>query len=350
MKINKLCNTLFCVAVIAASCSKPDCPCDSNENQSAVLSLNIDSETTKSTVVQSSAEENKINSVDIFIFRNTSPTSEDYQKLDTYKRVISPQNGSIKVSTTTGPKTICVLINDHGSNFTGVTTLEKFRKIVTKLQSEKLSDFTMYGEANATLGTESSVAITVQRFISKIELKSVSTKFSGTPYSGMSLTNCKLFLVNAHGDKIVYNNTPTTNPTIMNYKKLVGEDVNGCAEEELLAEILSVGITDVPITTSHCFYTYSNITDNIEESTKLVLQGDLDGVTYYYPIPINQKGYGLDDSGTDGGVGRNTHYSYGIVVTRPGSLDPNIPLVPGTLELSLSVTDWVVVPTFEKTF
>jgi hypothetical protein len=82
----------------------------------------------------------------------------------------------------------------------------------------------------------------------------------------------------------------------------------------------------------------------------MVLQGNLDGVTYYYPIPVNQPGYGYTSTNGHYGVRRNCSYSYGITITRPGSLDPDEPIVPGTLELSIGVSEWNVIPHFHKEF
>ena len=89
-----------------------------------------------------------------------------------------------------------------------------------------------------------------------------------------------------------------------------------------------------------------------DEVKHIMFIADLDGVTYYYPIPVNQAGYGLTepDEETVSGISGNCVYSYGITVTRPGSLDPDTPLVPGTLELSLNVNAWDVIPHFDKVF
>ena len=39
-----------------------------------------------------------------------------------------------------------------------------------------------------------------------------------------------------------------------------------------------------------------------------------------------------------------------ISVSRPGSTDPDTPIEPGTLDLSISVADWTEVPEFDKEF
>lgn len=340
---------LVALLTIMTSCKKPCTTCD--EVLPSTLTLSLSSTETKSSVSSTQEEDNTINTIDVFIFRNTDPTSADYQKLDTYKRFSGDALSDLTLNTTTGPKTICIIVNEHTNAFIGVTDLTKFRGLVTNLNQEQIKSFTMYGETEETLGTTSSVSISVKRHISRVAVTSIKTKFAGTPYSGMTLSNIKLYLVNAHAQKLIYNNgsSPST-PLIFNAAALSGDDANSTVEANLIYEPLTGTINDTGITTPYYFYCYSNETNNIEGCTKMVLQGDLDGVTYYYPILINQDGYGYESTTGYYGVRRNTTYSYGITVTRPGSLDPNIPLVPGSLELTVSVDDWAVIPHFDKEF
>lgn len=341
---------IFTILLTLVSCERPACP-DCNEEASSTLTISLESDATKSNIANTQEEDNTITTVDVFVFRNTDPTSADYQKLDTYKRFANDALEDLTLTTTTGPKTICVIVNEHTNAFKGVTNLTKFRELVTNLKDELVGSYTMYGEINETLGTTTSIAMSVKRHISRIGVTSIKTKFAGTPYADMTLSNIKLYLVNAHAQKVIYNNasSPTT-PLVYNSTKLVGEDANATEEANLIYEPLTGTIGDVGITTPYFFYCYSNETDDIPSCTKMVLQADLDGVTYYYPILINQNGYGYSSSNGYYGVRRNTTYSYGITVTRPGSLDPNTPLVPGTLELTLNVDDWAVIPHFDKEF
>lgn len=348
-KISTLWIAVLSALSVMTSCQKPCTTCD--EALPSTLTLSLSSPETKSSVSTTQEEDNTINTIDVFIFRNTDPVSEDYQKLDTYKRFSGDALNDLTLSTTTGPKTICVIVNEHTDAFAGVTDLTKFRELITDLDKEQLKSFTMYGEITETLGSTSSVSVSVKRYISRIAVTSIKTKFTGTPYSGMTLSNVKLYLVNAHAQKLIYNNgeSPST-PLIFNSKGLSGDDANSTVEANLIYEPLTGTINDTGITTPYFFYCYSNETNNIERCTKLVLQCDLNGITYYYPILINQDGYGYESTTGYFGVRRNTTYSYGITITRPGSLDPNTPLVPGSLDLTVSVDDWTVIPHFDKEF
>lgn len=348
-------NTFISAAMTAAmlltvSCTKPCEKCSDTATPST-LTLSLLSSATKSAVVTTNDEDNTINTLDIFIFRNTDPTSADYQKLDTYRHFEPSDLSDITISTTTGPKTICVIANDHANTFDGVTDLTSFRTLIADLKGEKLSSFTMYGEVNETLDISTKVEMTVQRFVSKVGISSIKTQFSGTPYAGYTLSNIKLYLINAHGEKLIHNNgSSLTPPVILNSEKLVGSDANSTIEPNLLYEPITGTIGDAGYTTPHFFYCYSNETEDMASCTKLVLQCDLDGVTYYYPIPVNQEGYGYDNTRDHIGIRRNTYYSYEITVTRPGGMDPNTPVVPGTVGLSIDVKDWDTVPGFNKEF
>lgn len=335
------------------SCEPDNCTLCAEEGLPSTLSLTLEPTATRSTSAQSETQDNTINTLDVFIFRNGEPTSADYGKLDTYTRFEGESLNDLTLETTTGPKLICIIVNSNISTYAGITTLDAFRSLTTRLQDETLGDFTMYGESSQTLGVTTSVSISVTRLISRICVTSIKTDFADNPYVGMSLTNCRLYLVNAHGEKHVYNGGSPTEATILNPGGLVGEHVNSTLEAGLLMDNITEAIGDNGYSTAHYLYCFANETSDIASSTKLVLQADLDGVTYYYPIPVNQDGYGHVDDGNGNtyfGVRGNSIYSYGITVTRPGSLDPDTPVVPGTLELSISTAEWNVIPHFDKVF
>ena len=343
----------LCAAVLTtgfSSCQPQTCVTCEEDGQPAVLTISLASGITKSVSAQTQEQDNTINTLDVLIFRDGDASAADYQKLDTYKRFEGDALADLTLSTTTGAKLICVIANSNISTYAGITNLQAFRALTSTLADETLADFTMYGEAKQTLGVTSSVSILLTRMISRVAVTSIKTKFDGTPYAGMTLSNCKLFLINVHGEKLIYNGNSLETPLILNNGSLVGEDVNSTEEAGLLMDNITEVITGEAYSTAHYLYCYSNETDDITSSTKLVLQADLDGITYYYPIPVNQAGYGYTGSNSHYGIRRNTAYSYSITVTRPGSLDPDTPVVPGMLELSIEIADWTVIPSFEKVF
>ena len=61
--------------------------------------------------------------------------------------------------------------------------------------------------------------------------------------------------------------------------------------------------------------------------TRVVIEGELNGITYYYPIAVPE-------------LERNNCYSLDITIKRPGSLDPDSDVEKGTLLATVSVLDW----------
>ncbi len=336
---------------VSTSCDLEQDLCDVNaEEKPATLTIMLGDGDTKSTKAQSATDDNTINKVDVFIFKNTGEASSDNQQLDTYKRFEGEEAEAISIKTTTGPKVVCVIVNSKEDAYKDVTDMSTLRAIGASLSEEDLEDFIMYGEESCQMDINTTLKINLRRLVAKIDVQSIKTKFAGTPYEGMTLSNCKLYLVNAHGDKILHSGAATSSPVILNSGKLVEEDIESMMQPALLMDDIDEAIGDEGYSSVHSFYCYSNITDDAVSSTKLVLQADLDGVTYYYSLPVNQKSFGYAEKNGHYGVDRNTRYTYGIVVNRPGSIDPNIPLVHGTLDLTLLVEDWTVTDTFIREY
>ncbi|HIZ86306.1 MAG TPA: hypothetical protein IAC04_07430 [Candidatus Coprenecus stercoravium] len=333
-----------------SACETVECPdCLDNAGAPASLTLSINPAATKSTEIPSEETDNAVGTVDVFVFNTPGASVQGHGELDTYRRF---ENSSepIEIQTTTGAKKICVVVNSKSGDLTSVTSLSQLQQAVTRLQDETFGNLTMYGEKDVTLSAENTVDITVSRFISRITVSSIKTKFNGTPYEGVALTNTKLYLINAHGDKILFNGGATTVPTVLNAGTLNTDDVEGCAQSGLLYDEISAQILDEGYSTSHHLYTYANETNDIETCTKLVMETEINGSKYYYPIPVNQEGYGYTSENGHYGIKRNTVYSFGITISRPGSLDPDEPVETGAVEISINVEDWAETPSFEKEF
>ena len=323
-------------------------PCP--EGLPATLSLQVATTNTKTTVSQTQEEDNTLETLDVFVFQNTGAEAADNHVLDAHHRFQGDDLENLTLNCTTGPKIICVVANAHVDNFIGITNLSSFQEQTSLLKNEELASFTMYGETTTTLSVTNSITITIRRLAAKITAKSIKTKFAGTPYEGMELSNVKLYLINAHAEKITYNNQAPATPLIYNEGACFASDVSECAESGLLMDAITTVIDDSGYSTSHHFFCYENLTENLTSCTKLTLQADLNGITYYYPVPVNQIDYGYNAANGHHGIHRNTAYSIGITVTGQGSTDPNEPIVPGSIELTLEAEDWTTIPHFDKEF
>ena len=150
---------------------------------------------------------------------------------------------------------------------------------------------------------------------------------------------------------MIYNNSQPDRPLIVNDKKVDADNhADFTINYGFVFEKLTEPINNVGHNTAHHFFAYENVTENKTDCTKLVLEAELDGVIYYYPILINQDDYRSAAVYDHCGVKRNHIYSYNIVVRKPGSLDPNTPIVHGALTVNLTVKDWANHYKYEKIF
>lgn len=338
---------LFAVAMMAAivGCSKENSPIeeDNRVEESARITLNVAPSPSVVTRAAGSghgvqSDDNYVKTLDVFVFASDG-------KLDTYKKFdnVGTSLGGLQLTTKTGSKKIHVIANSHISSWTGVTTLTEFEKKVSNLKSEGLKSFTMTGSTDAQISAASNITVTVNRLASRIKLNSIKTSFAGTPYAGKTLSNVKVYLTNAYGTKSFMTGENPSSPLVLNKNALVVSDTSGFSMNAAIAEVLKAPVGDAGETNPHYFYCYENLVaaeTSAVKFTRLVIQGDLDGTTYYYPIQINRENYGYVASNGHKGVRRNTSYTYNVVINRPGSLSPSEDITLGTISLSVSVANW----------
>ena len=113
-------------------------------------------------------------------------------------------------------------------------------------------------------------------------------------------------------------------------------DVNGfSAPESIFRDIgKEIGINTIkPAITLRCY------PNEIEEEspggsfTRIVIEGKVDGKTYYWPININRNNNGT-------GVNRNSRYIYDIRIRRLGSEDPDFAIEPEDADIKLEIEEW----------
>ncbi len=332
--------TLFLAVLFLFSCTKENMKnIADNTTQDSNLTITIANQT-KSVTSNTQIEDNTINTLELFIFNKDGANAGE---LDAYKKFGGADGlTNLTIKATTGNKIIYAVANSHKENWQGVVTLPQFQNEIVSITKDNLKDFVMIGNVEATLQLATSVTFAIERLAAKIKLNSIRTSFAGTPYEGMSLTNVKAYLINVHSAKLYHNGTVTT-PTILNPKKAVNVDINSCAMPGMLYDVITPAINDAGYNTAHYFYAYENIRnteDATNRFTRLVIQADLNGKTYYYPINLNQDTYGYDPTNGHFGLKRNTLYEVNVTIMRPGSTDPDEPVVFGTLNCTLNVLNW----------
>lgn len=343
---------LFILTVIffaATSCKEREI---NYSDEESLLTISIvDCKIQNGTVRAPSVDgENSINNLEILIFRKTGDPSKSI--LDTYKQLSAADLSdlsSIQIKTTVGEKHIEVIANSHNSlDINQIHTLEDYHAIIHQLQNDNPGDFLMTGSTDEFLKINTKVSVTMKRMVGRIILANVKTDFSGSPYEGQKISNVKAYLINVKGNKYLYNGeSPSENDKIVNRAALSSDDLDLFSDPSMLFEEIPGQIGSEGYGISHSFYCYENsisIENEEDRFTRLVVQADLMGKTYYYPINVNQENYGFEDGNNHHGIKRNHSYTISLTILRPGSDDPDIPVDRGIMSLGIVCAPWEIMP------
>lgn len=334
------------LAFAAVGCSKNQDLVGESINEELVdvtLSMSVDNPQTKGSGANFgvNSDDNTLNTMDLFVFR-TKEGSDDYGALEYYKRFSADEcstSFNFLLKLTTGPKTIVSIGNSHRSSWPNITRLDALKAEISSLQNEQFKNFTMTGVLDLNVNGNTTVQYNISRLVSRIVVANISTKFEGTPYEGYPFKNVKMYLINVQGQKYFVTNSGQ-NLKVLNYGRVVDTDINGCAIAGMLYDNAGVDITDSGYSTKHYFYCYQNdVTQENDNNkfTKLVIEGEINGVTYYYPIPLKE-------------LERNNSYSYDITILKPGSLDPAKDVTNAQISTVCMVSNWNEKPLYKVEF
>lgn len=262
-----------------------------------------------------------ISSLDIFVFED-----DGLRRLDSYTRMDRPETPYITVTSGAGDKLVVMLANCGAKSFTSaeIRTYESLESVTWSLRDENPAFPVMSGECQISAGADGYTPVLLTPLMANVRLDFVKVNFAGRGYKSRTLENSCVYLTNVSGIAEVLRQDGFRVTELQNSGALDRGYLAGMAHPEMIYR---------SVTPSHWtpidLYCYPN--DGADgmlgsPATRLVLQGDIDGQTYYYPIDINQEGYGY----TLGphGVSRNIKYSYSLLITRKGSLDPDTPVGP----------------------
>ncbi len=312
----------------------------------AELSLSIAGRPqTKATEAGTDAE-NAIGTVDIFVFFKGG---EYDGRLDAYAHFDS---APYTLAATAGDRTIYALVNsEHPANVLGaVSTRDELLAKVADLTSQKTAGnapglFTMLGSvvrseatANPLVAGSNSVSVTVDRIVSRVRLRRITRSFDSPALAAQDFSVEEVYLSNAVvKDKY----GPGYVPVSDDFTNKLGVPDASCdiwlrrTVSSSVANGASITMTDA----SYSMYTMPNAIEADSEetpfsirNTKLVVKASLSGKTVYYVLPLGQlKG--------------NTTYDIGeLVITRPGSSDPDKKTEVASCTFTVDVNPWTVVP------
>lgn len=275
---------------------------------------------------------------DIFVFDD-----DRRKRLDTYQR-IPVVNGKIDAVATSGPKLIAVIINSRRdkSDWSHIDSWSALTGEHTYIIYESKGAPLLSGTIRSDGQHHQQCDLELTPILSRVVLRSILCDFTGKAYEGEKLKNARVYLTNVSAYCSILEESGASVVETINTAGLNPSDMALLNSPGLLESRLpsSIGIT--PVRTDTELFCYPNRCR--EETlgsrfTRLVIEGSIRGITYYWPIDINREDFAQVHG--EAGVGRNTSYIYDIKITRTGSFDPDVPVSPADVEISCEVLPWV---------
>ena len=310
----------FAAALAAlVACNKNEATPMQPQNQESLvpceLTVGICGAMTKATGVTTDNEA-KVNKLQIFVFRGDD--------LDAYASVENAKE--LTLSCTAGEREVYALVN--APDYSSVPGKAALLAKVSELSVNTLTNFEMVGSKSVTLPQTGTVSIDVNRIASRVVLKKITRNFTSAALQALDFTVDAIYLVNVAGNTS-YDLTAAPS-TWYNVAENKGELASLLADTPV-APIAQGQAYD----TDHTFYAYPN--DLAVNTTRIVIETTLGTSKYYYPINLPEmaanKSYEIEE----------------VVLTRPGSDNPDEPVSFADATFSINVIDWTVVPVTEGT-
>ena len=281
--------------------------------------------------------EDKLEGLDIFVFNDDA-----LQRLDSYQHETSPDPEGITIFSQEGNKILMACANTHLSaedwmKIRSAGALDDY-KVDIENETQEYPSMSCSMNLTAQNGTTRVHKLQMARITSEISLRSISCNFKGRPYDGERMRNVKVYLTNVSATCPIWKEDSQPE-RIINHRRYCEEDMASMKDRSLIsAEICEeIGLTAcMPDINFRC---YPNI--SISESpgsayTRLVIQGEIGGQTWYWPININRNTSGAGD-----GIKRNMKYIYDIIITRKGSADPDTAISTDSITIKTEIKEWM---------
>lgn len=334
--------SFFFIAIAAAAataCSREEAGhADAMEPEKVNLTVEIaGGEGTKATgIKESSEDEEKINTLQVFIFNGDI--------VDGYGIIANDK--SLTLGCTAGPRDVYALVNVP--DLKSITGKAELLAKVSELSSD-VNDFEMIGSTSETISTDGQkINMGVDRFAARIKVGKVTNALSSPSLQSQTFVLKSMHLTNVASD-IDYG--MSGNHTVGKwYNMMCHQASNNCGivTYDSIGQTITYGKS---YSTGHCFYAYPNDEEfSISEtwsprSTMLVLKIQIGSTLYNYPIVLpelkNNRSYEIDE----------------IKITRPGNIDDGaeggmdeMKPVEGTdCQFEVKVNPWTVIAVTEGT-
>ncbi len=318
------------IAVCAlAACSEAMIVDEKTSSEDMVsLKIDINHEATK---VNWTNGESSLWNVQIFIFRDEDKKLEAYEKASLF---------TFDLNLTRGKKLIYVVMN--APDITDVFTFDELCARSTLYKDNTLEQYIMEGYQTVSLESAgATVTVDMNRVMSKISFVDIKNDLKGA-YAGQTITLKNAYLINVAGDRKMFaagENIPV--PTIWFHKRGYNEG-DGIKDMAFVDYESAEVLHTKSYTARQDYYCYPNSTakdssdatvttdeDFVPRYTRLVLEAEIKGTLYYYPVSVPN-------------IESNKNYEVSLTITRLGSSHPDIPFYSEDQGFKINIKSWDV--------
>lgn len=265
------------------------------------------------------------NALDILVFND-----DRLQRLDSYQKIEEFSGNLVQAASTDGQKIFFLYYGPFKQiyEWADIYTYSSLRQIICCLESEDRNNLAMTGCCRFDAGNRQAAA-TLTPLASEVRLNSLKCDFRDTPYSGARISEAKAYLINVNAASCIIPDYAPSCSRVINAGTLNSDDMNKFKDRSLVLHIFDKTIGTDTAYPDNSFFCYQN-NGSAGIRTKLVIEGIIDGVRYYWPIHV----------GGDEGVLRNMSYNYNILIRRKGVTDPDSIIDPKDMEIDLKIKSW----------
>lgn len=262
-----------------------------------------------------------VRSLDLLFFQD-----EPLFLLDAWQHFDALQGNRVTAAASSAARSFVALSGypAGSSAWSGIRSRESLADIRFRLEDEDPEAPLLCGEGEAG-GTRT---LTLRPMLARITLNSIGCDFSTRPYAGERLTDVRAYLTWASREcrPFVAEDTPVS---WINAGRLDEVETAILSHPETVLGDLapSLGGRIYPRRSFHCYPNPSDGSEFGRPVTRLVIEGKLRGVTYYYPIDLP-------------GLEANVQYRMDVTLTRAGTTDPDTPAAAGSVSLESRILDW----------
>lgn len=278
------------------------------------------------------SEEEQIRSLDAFVFNN-----DQLNRIDCYQRIDGFSGAEVLIGSGTGRKLILLCANAPWEKirWADVYSLHKASALKVDLEQEDsrwpvmtdLTDIEAGGDGHAVL----------ERLTGEVELRSIRCDFTGKPYDGESITDAIAYLTNVNGTCSIVPSEYPVMERIINHRGLIPDDIQCFKDPEIILDSIGVicFMRSCPGIRLLCYPNTFQEESISTPFTRLVIEGKIQGDTWYWPININ-RGAGNDHEGVE----RNHRYVYDLTIRSKGTKDPDIAITHEMAETEFITEKW----------